>query len=214
MAAMTIRNIDNAILERLRERAATHGRSMEDEVREILRAALSTEMPCARSLGRAIHERFAVLGGVALPKLARDVIENPCRASFHDIIGGFYFISLDGGGGKAFVCRRTGKVYWHSEIVEADALPEDIEDEEKYIRVPDKRRLNLGKQLVLRFARQCLPQDFDEVEDAFSRKGGYAKFEVLLRRRHALDRWHEFEARAQEEAIREWCRENSIELIG
>lgn len=79
MAVMTIRNIDKAILERLRERAATHGRSVEDEAREILRMALSTEMPRPRSLGRAIHERFAVLGGVTLPKLARDVIENPCR---------------------------------------------------------------------------------------------------------------------------------------
>jgi hypothetical protein len=134
-------------------------------------------------------------------------------ASFQDIIGGFYFIGLDGGGGEAFVCRRTGRVYWHSQIVEADTLPEDIQEEEKYIRIPDKRRLNLGKQLVLRFTRQYLPEDVDEVEHAFSRKGGYAKFEVLLRRRRALDRWHEFEARAQEKALREWCRENSIVLI-
>lgn len=41
MAVMTIRNIDDAIKNRLRLRAVMHGRSMEDEARDILRSALS-----------------------------------------------------------------------------------------------------------------------------------------------------------------------------
>jgi plasmid stability protein len=77
MAVMTIRNIDEAIKSRLRLRAAMHGRSMEDEVRDILRAALSTEMPRPRDLGQAINERFAVLGGVDLPELPRDQLRAP-----------------------------------------------------------------------------------------------------------------------------------------
>lgn len=134
-------------------------------------------------------------------------------ASFKEIIDGFYFVSTDGGGGEAFLCRQSGRIYWHSEIVDADELPEDIADEEKYIQIPGKGQLNLGKQLVLSFTRQFLPEDIDEVEDAFGRKGAYARFDILLKRRHALDRWHDFEARAEEEALREWCRQNSIELI-
>jgi antitoxin FitA len=78
-AVMTIRNIDDAILDRLRERAAVRGRSMEDEARDILYAALSTEMSRPKNLGRAIHERFAILGGVTLPELPRHVLEEPCR---------------------------------------------------------------------------------------------------------------------------------------
>ena len=35
---------------------------------------------------------------------------------------------------------------------------------------------------------------------------------ALLVRRRALDRWHEFEAKATETALREWCAENGIEL--
>lgn len=77
MAVMTIRNIDEAIKARLRVRAAMHGRSMEDEARDILRSALSTEIPRPRSLGQAIHDRFAAIGGVDLPEIPRE----PARAS-------------------------------------------------------------------------------------------------------------------------------------
>lgn len=53
MAVMTIRNIDNAIKTRLRIRAALHGKSMEEEARDILRSALSTEPVRPRDLGSA-----------------------------------------------------------------------------------------------------------------------------------------------------------------
>ena len=77
MAVMTIRNIDDAIKNRLRLRAAMHGRSMEDEARDILRSALSTEIPRPRNLAQAINERFGVLGGVDLPDLPREAIRPP-----------------------------------------------------------------------------------------------------------------------------------------
>jgi len=60
---LTIRNIDDELKDRLRVRAAQHGRSMEAEVREILSAALEEdEIP----LGTAIRARFADIGGVEL----------------------------------------------------------------------------------------------------------------------------------------------------
>jgi len=77
MAVMTIRNIDDAIKKRLRVRAAMHGKSMEDEARDILRAALSAEAPRPRSLGRAIHDRFAALGGVDVPQVPREAVRPP-----------------------------------------------------------------------------------------------------------------------------------------
>ncbi|MBI5131901.1 MAG: plasmid stabilization protein [Rhodopseudomonas palustris] len=77
MAVMTIRNIDDAIKKRLRVRAAINGRSMEDEARDILRSALSTDEPRPRNLGQAIHERFAALGGVDLPDTRREAIRQP-----------------------------------------------------------------------------------------------------------------------------------------
>ncbi len=77
MAVMTIRNIDDAIKKRLRVRAAVNGRSMEDEARDILRSALSTDDPRPRNLGQAIHERFGPLGGVDLPDAPREAIREP-----------------------------------------------------------------------------------------------------------------------------------------
>lgn len=71
---MTIWNIDDTIKNRLRLRAAMHGRSMEEEARDILRSALSTEIPRPRNLGQAILERFSVLGGVDLPDQPREPI--------------------------------------------------------------------------------------------------------------------------------------------
>lgn len=77
MATMTIRNIDDPLKARLRVQAAQHGRSMEDEARDILRAALSAESPRGLSLVGAIRARVAPLGGVELDLPARDPMRTP-----------------------------------------------------------------------------------------------------------------------------------------
>ena len=111
-------------------------------------------------------------------------------------------------------CASRPARYWHSEFsdLDFDPLPDDVENEEKYVAIPDKRDLGLGKALVLDFARECLPRDFDEVRFTFSKKGAYPRFRVLPARRGAVDRWHDFEAKATEKALRAWCALNSIEL--
>lgn len=73
MATMTIRNLDDQLKQRLRVRAATHGRSMEDEARDILRTALATQ-PSAPSLIEAIRARMKPLGGVEMDIPAREAI--------------------------------------------------------------------------------------------------------------------------------------------
>jgi hypothetical protein len=91
-------------------------------------------------------------------------------------------------------------------------LPDDIDDGEKYIALPDKRELGLGKPLALDFARQFLPKDFDEVRYIFSKRGAYAKFKHLLVRKELLDQWYDFEKSAEEAALRAWCDEHPIEV--
>ena len=70
MATLTIRDLDEELRARLRVRAAQHGRSMEAEVREILRDALATP-PAEDRLGSRIRQRFATIGGVELDLPAR-----------------------------------------------------------------------------------------------------------------------------------------------
>jgi len=80
MATMTIRNIDDELKARLRVQAAVHGRSMEDEARDILRAALSAEPVRASSLIEAIRARVEPLGGVELELPAREAIRDPLES--------------------------------------------------------------------------------------------------------------------------------------
>jgi hypothetical protein len=80
------------------------------------------------------------------------------------------------------------------------------------VRLSDKRELDLGKPLALDFARQFLPGDFDNVRQFFSGRGAYARFKNLLDRRGAIDQWYDFEAEAEERALRMWCDLNSIEV--
>jgi hypothetical protein len=139
--------------------------------------------------------------------------------SFDDILQAFEFAGVNGGGShRAILCRRTGKIYFHSEFSDLeefnDELPDDVEDEEKYIDIPDKRELGLGKPLALDFAREVLPNDFDDVRYMFSKRGAYKKFRALVTRRNTLDRWYDFESKATEQALREWCQFNSIEVSG
>ncbi len=62
MATLTIRDLDDAVRNELRIRAARHGRSMEAEARAILKAAVTTPLEPGR-VGTRIHQRFAELGG-------------------------------------------------------------------------------------------------------------------------------------------------------
>lgn len=77
MATMTIRNLDDQLKARLRIRAAEHGRSMEDEARDILRTALSEETADTLPLAAAIRARLAPLGGVELDIPPREPIRDP-----------------------------------------------------------------------------------------------------------------------------------------
>lgn len=77
MASITIRNLDEPLKARLRVQAAVHGRSMEDEARDILRTALAREPTQPVNLAAAIRKRFAPLGGVELPEMAREPMREP-----------------------------------------------------------------------------------------------------------------------------------------
>lgn len=79
MASITIRNLDESLKNRLRVRAAHRRRSMEDEVRHILRDALSEEPTGVSDLAAAIQKRFRAIGGVELPIPARGSIRKPPR---------------------------------------------------------------------------------------------------------------------------------------
>ncbi len=77
MASITIRQLEESTKRKLRMRAASHGRSMEQEAREILKAALSQAEEQPTDLGKAIRDIFASLGGVELQIPPRGPIRDP-----------------------------------------------------------------------------------------------------------------------------------------
>lgn len=76
MASITIRNLDDDVKRRLRIRAAGHGRSMEEEAREILREVVGEERR-SQNLAATIRARVAPLGGVDLDLPPREPMRDP-----------------------------------------------------------------------------------------------------------------------------------------
>lgn len=62
MAQIVVRNLDDRVKTRLQRRARRHGRSMEEEVREILRNAVHEQEPPAGGLGTEIAAMFKKFG--------------------------------------------------------------------------------------------------------------------------------------------------------
>jgi hypothetical protein len=139
-----------------------------------------------------------------------------------DLLDAYQFVSMsEAGEHLAYLCKQSGRIYWHiesfSEIFanpEEEPLPDDVGDEDKYIEIPNRRDLDLGQPLIWDFVNEYSPDDYGEVREIFSRKGAYSRYKGFLRRKRLLDRWHEFETKAEERALREWCNFNEIEIEG
>ncbi len=76
MASITIRNLDDETKRRLRIRAAEHGRSMEEEARDLLNKAMMLPRR-GDKLGTAIHSLFKPFGGVELEPYPREPLGPP-----------------------------------------------------------------------------------------------------------------------------------------
>jgi antitoxin FitA len=59
---LVVRNIENTVKARLQRRARRHGRSMEEEVRDILRNAVAEEEGLSGGLGTSISKLFLKTG--------------------------------------------------------------------------------------------------------------------------------------------------------
>jgi antitoxin FitA len=77
MATLTIRDLDESLKRSLRMRAASRNRSMEEEARQILRAALLETTAPAKDLAARIRARFAGLGDVELAIPGREPVRVP-----------------------------------------------------------------------------------------------------------------------------------------
>jgi|WetSurMetagenome_2_1015567.scaffolds.fasta_scaffold74013_4 hypothetical protein len=125
------------------------------------------------------------------------------------------FVSSDyEGTNQAYLNRETGEILYDSENADSYELPEDIDDSDKYVSIPHRNELDLGRDLALEFTSKFLPGQVDKVNGIFHRAGAYSRFKDLVEKKGFLEKWYEFEKAQQDQALREWCEENDIELDG
>lgn len=112
-----------------------------------------------------------------------------------------------------YISLDTGKIYWVSEVIPVEEdVPEDLDDSDRYLVLPDRKELGLG-DLPLRFTDERLPGRSQEVSSIFRRRGAYRQFKELLASLGKLEEWYQFEAQEEEKALREWCSENDIRIV-
>ena len=77
MASIIIRRLEDGVKAQLRVRAARHGRSMEEEAREILKAGVTAKHAPKLNLADSIRRHFAPFGGVELALQPREAVRRP-----------------------------------------------------------------------------------------------------------------------------------------
>lgn len=133
---------------------------------------------------------------------------------FSEVRDAFDFVSFGQPMEHAAVLdRMTGAIYWQSDNADvSDELPDDIDDSDRYIAIPHKNDLDLGKPLALAFARKYLSEGFETVRAIFNHPGAYARFKELLAAQDQLAAWHAYEDAQSQYALRQWCADHGIAL--
>ena len=114
---------------------------------------------------------------------------------------------------QAFLCLDTGEIFFSSDLDPDafDELPEDL-DSDRYIEIPHKSELGLGKPLALAFAADCISTEFETVARMFRKREAYSRFKNFLAAKGLLNDWYAFEESRTERSLREWCTDNNIIL--
>jgi hypothetical protein len=133
---------------------------------------------------------------------------------FSDIEDAFFFVSSESYGlHTAILNKKTGKLYYRSEMSDWDEIDDDL-DWENCIKIPHKNDLELGHELVFEFVENHLVDDYERVRQMFRKRGAYGRFKHFLESKGLLQSWYDFENQQDEKALREWCKVNGIEIGG
>ena len=144
--------------------------------------------------------------------------EEDMGIKFSEIEDAFFFVnSAYMYTNSAILCKESGKIFYQSDYLDEETLeeiPEELLENEDCIEIPHKNELDLGRNLVFEFVEGHLPGDFERVRNIFRRKGAYGRYKDLLEEKGLLKKWYDFENDRETVALREWCEDNEIELIG
>ncbi len=134
------------------------------------------------------------------------------KVNLTELQGAVEWVSDGVGDSEAFVCRRTGTIYWISDdgSLEPEDLPDDVYDQDKYVSVPDKYEIDIGVRLVFDFTKNHFPDQYGKVRSIFRRRGAHGRFKALLAERNLLESWYAFSEEQTLNALKEWCASEGI----
>ena len=116
------------------------------------------------------------------------------------------------GENSAVLRKDTGRILYHSAMGDMDEISDEDWESDDAVEIPHKNDLDLGTRLVFDFVRTNLPDDYNNVHQIFSRRGAYGRFKDFLESKGLLQSWYDFEAEQQKRFLRQWCKDNNIEL--
>lgn len=162
---------------------------------------------------RAMFLETVEVEGKVVPRFER-VGGAPTKIKLSVVEEAFEFVSFSPPGmNGAYLDKSSGEVFYTSDEGDFEELPDDIDENDKYIDIPHKNDLDLGKELVFRFIADRLPSRLGQVHQMFTKKGAYTRFKDFLDRDGTLQEWYDFQEIEQRRALKAWCEENGIELV-
>lgn len=134
---------------------------------------------------------------------------------FEEIEEAFDFVNFGSyGDHTALLDKSAGKIFWHSESSGEEEIPEGLWESSDAVEIPRKSDLGLGNQLVFDFVLSVTRDDYEHVRDIFQRPGAYARYKDFLQSRDLLQSWYDYEGEATKKALRDWCKDNGVEVTG
>ena len=136
------------------------------------------------------------------------------ETSFSEIEDAVEFVSMQPyGTNEAYVSLDTGQTFFLSDDGDSDELPDDFEESGRYLAIPHKNDLDLGRRLVRDFICAEAASLAGQVDDIFQHSGAYSRFKSLLDSNGLLQAWYDFENERTTKAIRDWCEANQLLLL-
>lgn len=132
--------------------------------------------------------------------------------TYNDLENAIDYVSASQDGDhRAVYDRQTNEFLFAADTAGIDEIPQDI-DEDRYVEIPHKNDLDLGRVLVFRFVGDVMPEDEEKVRQFFRHRGAYGRFMDFLKERGILQRWNDYEQAEWRRTLLAWCRENDLEL--
>ena len=136
------------------------------------------------------------------------------KMKYGDIEMAFFHVCGDSRGMNcALLDRSKGKFYFSCDLLGEDDIPDSLREDDTAVEMPHKNDLDLGQSLIFKFVDLNVPDEYDYVSRIFRKRGAYSRYKDFLESKGLLEEWYKFENDEQEKALREWCKEENIELV-